>query len=92
MTDYTKRIKHVHSYQGEVFPSATIDPDDSTLKDQILVLLNLADERYAEVLAGVDIEGNDPCYLLVDAVKILEGVISNLEASDLWTEKYGEIE
>lgn len=92
MTDYTKKIGHVHEYCGEVFPSATIDPADSTLKDQILMLIDLADERYAEVLAGVDIEGNDPCYLLVDAVKILEGAISNLEASDLWTEKYGEIE
>tara|TARA_R110001592_G_scaffold30817_1_gene109689 strand:+ start:818 stop:1090 length:273 start_codon:yes stop_codon:yes gene_type:complete len=78
MIDYTKKIGHVHEYQGEVFPSATIDPADSTLKDQILILLDFADQNYAEVLAGEDVEVNDPTFLLYDIKKILDGAINNL--------------
>ena len=78
MVDYTKKIPHVHEYQGEMFPSSTIDPDDSTLKDQILILLDFADQNYAEVLDGEDVEGNDPCFPLIDIKKILDGAINNL--------------
>lgn len=78
MVDYTKKIGHVPEYQGEVFPAVTWDPDDSTLKDQIVMLLDLADQGYAEVLDGEAVEGNDPCFLLIDIKKILDGAIDNL--------------
>lgn len=78
MTDYSKKIPAVLKYQGVKYSTSSFDPNDTTLKDQIVELLELADERYAEVLNGDDPEDGNPCYMLIDARAILEGAIAQI--------------
>ena len=77
-TDYTKKIPPVLEYQGVKYPtSLTFDPDDCTLKDQILDLLELADMRYAESLSN-DSDDDEKYYwhfMLIDAKTLLDAAM-----------------
>ncbi len=73
---YENKIPPVLEHEGVQYPPNTFDPDDCTLKDQVVELLDMADQHYAEAIAGKD---SDPAFNLIDAVKILNAAIERLD-------------
>lgn len=67
-------IPMIREYEGVEYPPVTFNPDDCTLKDQIVDLLESADQAFSEQ----DMEMHDPTFLLMDAVKILDAAIERL--------------
>ncbi|MGB1876025.1 MAG: hypothetical protein ACPHGY_03735 [Rhodospirillaceae bacterium] len=65
----------IREYEGVKYPPVTADPDDCTLKDQIVDLLEYADQAFSEQ----DMEMHDPTFLLMDAVKLLNAAIERLD-------------
>tara|TARA_Y100000588_G_C14075300_1_gene847635 strand:- start:309 stop:566 length:258 start_codon:yes stop_codon:yes gene_type:complete len=78
--NYEHKIPAVLEHFGVLYPPTTLDPDDCTLKDQVIDLLDMADQHYAEAIAGTDA---DPAFLLIDAIKILNGAIEKLDVAKL---------
>ena len=74
--NYEMKIPAVLEYEGIQFPSVTDNVEDCTLLDQIVDLLMIADQNYAEAMAGHD---SDPAFCLIDAIKILNGALSALD-------------
>ena len=67
-------IPMIREYEGVKYPPVTFDPSDCTLKDQIVDLLENADQAFSEQ----DMEMQDPTFLLMDAVKLLNAAIERL--------------
>jgi len=78
--DYDKKIPPVFEIEGVSYPPPVFDPDECTLKDQIVDLLDTADQHYAEFFAG-EVE-DDYVFPLIDAVKILQAAIERIDTDD----------
>ena len=72
VTNYENKIPPVFEIEGVSYPPPTFNPDECTLKDQIVDLLETADQQYAEFLSGNDTDYSFP---LIAAVKILQAAI-----------------
>ena len=72
VTNYENKIPSVFEIEGVSYPPPTFNPDECTLKDQIVDLLETADQHYAEFLSGSEPDYSFP---LIEAVKILQAAI-----------------
>jgi len=70
--DYEKKIPMISEIEGVSYSPAYGDPEQATIKDQVLELLTSADDRYAEFLSG---HCPDYAFDLIDAVKLLNAAI-----------------
>ena len=69
------KIPAVTEVEGQSFP--TLHSDD-TLIDQVTYLLELADQNYADHVAG-DADENPAAFNLIDAVKLINAAIERLD-------------
>ena len=67
-------IPMIKEYEGVKYPPVTFDPNDCTLKDQIIDLLENADQAFSEQ----DMEMHDPTFSLIDAIKLLNAAIERI--------------
>lgn len=79
ITNYENKIPPVFEIEGVSYPPPTFDPEQCTLKDQIVDLLDAADQHYAEFLSGSEPDYSFP---LIDAVKILQAAIRRSDMED----------
>ena len=66
-------IPMIEEHEGVKYPPVTFDPADYTLKDQIVNLLDLADQSD---------DSDDAVFLLIDAVKLLEAAIERIDTAN----------